>query len=146
MTGQPTKGQPPDGGKKLERRLEHSTHKCPSSPSLRELDITDIDGEHQRLLVRAITRILSTDLAEFTFAQILDGLPTGEVAYDSRSMPYEPYGGHPIDTVHDKLCPGILGKIRELLNQFQLKNLKFNPQVCSVPSPFERCVCNQRLP
>ncbi|KAH6618317.1 hypothetical protein B0J18DRAFT_371511 [Chaetomium sp. MPI-SDFR-AT-0129] len=96
------------------------------SPPSRERGIADLDGEHQRLLVRAINRLLSTELAEFTFAQILDGLPTGDVAYDSPAMPY---GEHPIGTVHDELCPGMVDKVREFRSQFQLDTLGFNSQL-----------------
>jgi hypothetical protein len=40
-----------------------------------------------------------------TYAQIIDGLPIGDIAYDSRE---QPYGAHPIDDAHEELCPNML--------------------------------------
>ena len=94
--------------------------------------LADLDGEHRQLLDRAIARILSTELAEMTYAQIIDGLPTGDVAYDAR---VPPYGAHPIDHAHDELCPGMLGKAREFRDGFRPEILTFNSQV----SRFDLC-------
>jgi hypothetical protein len=91
----------------------------------RQLSISDFDGEHRQLLVRAITRVLSTTLAEMTYAQIIDGLPIGDIAYDSRE---QPYGAHPIDDAHEELCPNMLDKAREFLAEFQPEILTFNSQ------------------
>lgn len=95
------------------------------TPAGRQLSTLDLDGEHRQLLVRAITRILSTELAEFTYAQIIDGLPTGDVAYDAVTTPY---GAHPIDNVHDQLCPGMLDRAREFQKGFRLEILSFDSQ------------------
>jgi hypothetical protein len=94
----------------------------------RQLSISDLDGEHRQLLVRAITRVLSTSLAEMTYVQIIDGLQIGDVAYDSRE---EPYGAHPIDDAHEELCPGMLDKAREFRAEFQPEILTFKSQVRS---------------
>ncbi|KAK4147302.1 uncharacterized protein C8A04DRAFT_34038 [Dichotomopilus funicola] len=100
--------QPADHEKGPDKTLMNPGPRSDESPPSRECGVADLDGEYQRLLVRAINRLLSTELAEFTFAQILDGLPTGEVAYDSLAIPY---GDHPIGTVHDELCPGMVDKL-----------------------------------
>ena len=92
----------------------------------RQLSIADLDGEHHQLLVRAITRILSTELAEVTYAQIIDGLPTGDVAYEAIVPPRD---GHPIDQGHNQLCPGMLDKAREFRDGFQPEILTFDSQV-----------------
>ena len=98
----------------------------------RQLSIADLgDGEHRRLLVGAIARILSTKLAEITYAQILDGLPTGDVAYEAR---IEPYGAHPIDHAHNELCPGMLDKARGFRDAFQPEILAFDSQVSLIPA------------
>jgi hypothetical protein len=92
----------------------------------RQLSITDLDGEHRQLLVRAITRVLSTPLAEITYAQIIDGLPIADVAYESRDQPYD---GHPMEHAHEELCPGMLEKAREFRDGFQPEILTFNSEV-----------------
>ncbi|KAK0736494.1 hypothetical protein B0T21DRAFT_288287 [Apiosordaria backusii] len=46
---------------------------------IRKLPIHGINENHRDLLIRAVSRVLATDIAESTFAQILDGLPTAEV-------------------------------------------------------------------
>ncbi|KAK3293434.1 uncharacterized protein B0H64DRAFT_326608 [Chaetomium fimeti] len=91
----------------------------------RQLSVADLDGEHYQLLVRAIERILTTELAEFTYAQIIDGLPTGDVACDSTVAPYD---GHPIDHAHEQLCPGMLDKAREFRDGFRPEVLTFDAQ------------------
>jgi hypothetical protein len=91
-----------------------------------QLSFANLDGKHRGLLERAIMRILSTELAEITYAQIIDGLPTGDVAYEG----YTPVcGGHPIDSVHDRLCPGMLEKTRQFRADFQPDVLMFNAKV-----------------
>lgn len=92
----------------------------------RKLSITDLDGEHRQLLVRAITRVLSTPLAEITYAQIIDGLPIADVAYESRDQPYD---GHPMEHAHEELCPGMLDKAREFRDDFRPEVLKFDSKV-----------------
>lgn len=91
-----------------------------------QLSFTDLDGEHRQLLERAISRILFTELAEVTYAQIIDGLPIADVAYDSRGPPH---GGHPIDGGHEELCPGMLDKARQFRADFQPDVLVFNSKV-----------------
>jgi hypothetical protein len=91
-----------------------------------QLSIADLDGEHRQLLVRAIERVLTTELAETTYAQIIDGLPIGDVAYDTRTPPYK---GHPISHAHEELCPGMLDKAREFRAQIQPEVLQFDAQV-----------------
>lgn len=117
MSGQPT--APPIS-------LENATE-------TKQLSIADLDGEHRHLLIRAITRILLTELAKITYAQIVDGLPIADVAYDSRVQPYK---GHPIDHSHEDLCPGMLDKAQEFYRNFQPEVLTFRSQVRLIPQPF----------
>ena len=101
-----------------------SAEQADTSPA--QLSFADLDGEHRQTLERAIRRILATELAEITYAQIIDGLPTGDVAYES----YNPiYGDHPINSAHDKLCPGMLEKARQFRADFQPDILTFNSKV-----------------
>ncbi|KAH6649497.1 hypothetical protein F5144DRAFT_588200 [Chaetomium tenue] len=97
----------------------------PQTPAA-QLSFAHLDGDHRQILERAIRRILATELAEITYAQIIDGLPTGQVAYES----YIPiYGWHPIDNVHDDLCPGMLEKARQFRADFQPDILTFNSKL-----------------
>ena len=98
----------------------------------RQLSLADLEGEHHERLVRAIARILATELAETTYAQIIDGLPTGDVAYDGVVPRYD---GHPIDHAHDELCPDMLDKSRKLRDGFRPEILTFNSQVEFDPIP-----------
>ncbi|KAM0554062.1 hypothetical protein ACHAPJ_007137 [Fusarium lateritium] len=80
---------------------------------------------HRHVLDRAIKNVLSTDLAQFTYAQILDGLPTGDVSWDRRYSGV--FGDHPIDSGHDELCPGALEKAQEYYEQWNSSILTFDP-------------------
>lgn len=84
---------------------------------------------HRDILERAIRNVLSTELAMFTFAQIVDGLPTADVAWDRRYPGI--FGDHIIDEVHEELCPGALEKARELHDGFDVSALMFDPKVTS---------------
>ncbi len=98
-------------------------------PDARQLSLVDLDEDHRNLLVRAILRILETEIAETTYAQIIDGLPIADVVDDTR---YPPHGPHPVYDAHPKLCPGMLDKAREFRAEFRPEVLAFNAQVCSM--------------
>ncbi|KAK3374577.1 hypothetical protein B0H63DRAFT_496063 [Podospora didyma] len=83
-----------------------------------------LNADRRATLIRAITNVLSTELAMFIYAQIIDGLPTEEVAWD-QSMPGIT-GEHPIDD-HEELCPGAMDKARELCQTWDPAMLMFNP-------------------
>ncbi|KAK3903105.1 hypothetical protein C8A05DRAFT_43624 [Staphylotrichum tortipilum] len=87
-----------------------------------QLPLADLDGAHYDLLVRAISRVLFTEIAEITYAQIIDGLPIADVADDT---PCPIYGNHTIFEVHEELCPGMLDKAREFRAQFQPEIMTF---------------------
>ncbi len=115
-----------------EKPAENKAAEILKTTASRQLSIADLgDGEHRRLLAGAIVRVLATELAETTYAQILDGLPTGDVAYEAR---IEPYGAHPIDHAHNELCPGMLDKAREFRDAFQPEILAFDSHVRLIPA------------
>ncbi len=97
----------------------------------RQVSLDELDGEHRRLLVRAITRVLCTEPAELTYAQIIDGLPIGDVAFDVTTRPY---AGHPINDAHEELCPGMLDKAREFRDGFSPDILTFDEPVSLKPA------------
>jgi hypothetical protein len=65
---------------------------------------------HRCTLLRAIQNVLSTELAVFTYAQIIDGLPTADVAWERRYPGI--FGDHIIDDMHEDLCPGAMERAR----------------------------------
>lgn len=70
--------------------------------------------------------VLRTKVAEFTFAQILDGLPTEQSLNDS----YFYMEGHPVyELEHKELCEGYFEKAREFRCRFDPSSLLFNQVV-----------------
>ncbi|RSL69030.1 hypothetical protein CEP54_002613 [Fusarium duplospermum] len=85
----------------------------------------NISSKHHRdVLGHAIKNVLSTELAQFTYAQIIDGLPTGGVSWDRRYPGV--FGEHPIDSDHEELCPGAMEKAREFYIQWSPDILMFH--------------------
>ncbi|KAK3896817.1 hypothetical protein C8A05DRAFT_48308 [Staphylotrichum tortipilum] len=85
----------------------------------------DDDGSEQyRAFRRAISNVLSTELALSTFAQIVDGLPTADIAFDRHMHGLD--SDHPVDK-HEELCPGVMERTREIRDQFDPSILVFDP-------------------
>ena len=82
-------------------------------------DVTMLDEYHRRSFEQALIRILRTELAEHTFAEILDGMPTSS---SYRDMNFS-YKGHPAMD-HTKLCPGALDKARDFRSSFDIATLQ----------------------
>ncbi|KAH7233522.1 hypothetical protein BKA59DRAFT_428116 [Fusarium tricinctum] len=80
---------------------------------------------HRTVLNKAIRNVLSTELAIFTYAQIIDGLPIADVAWDRRLPGI--MGEHVIDE-HETLCPGALEKAQEYYENWQPSSLMFDPE------------------
>jgi hypothetical protein len=85
-----------------------------------------LDIEHRQAFEQALMRVLGTDVAENTFAQVIDGLPT----YESYAEFHWPQDGHPA-THHTELCSGMLDKAREFRSAFVPKSLSFQLPVRS---------------
>ena len=64
-----------------------------------------LSDAHLGALIRAVTNVLDTKIAETTCAQILDGMPLEEVFLDFKSA--RPPGGHSVYD-HTHLCAGLL--------------------------------------
>ncbi|KAF4420136.1 hypothetical protein FACUT_11301 [Fusarium acutatum] len=80
---------------------------------------------HQQSLDRGIRNVLSTEQAQFTYAQIIDGLPTADVACDRR-LP-DIMGEHIIDD-HETLCPGALEQAQDYYKKWDPSSLNFDPE------------------
>ncbi|KAJ3544893.1 hypothetical protein NM208_g2789 [Fusarium decemcellulare] len=92
------------------------------------VSFSSIKSEHHwQTLERAIRNVLGTDIAMLTYAQIIDGLPIGDVAFDQRLPGL--YGDHPLDDCHDELCPGAMEKVRELYENWDPYFLEFDPKI-----------------
>ncbi|KAJ4265274.1 hypothetical protein NW762_004559 [Fusarium torreyae] len=110
-----------------ELRLHTATLKATASAAfIQRVQFRNIHSEHHRIVLhRAIKNVLSTELAQLTYAQIIDGLPTGDVSWDRRSSGV--FGDHPIDSGHDELCPGALERAQGYYEQWNSDILMFDP-------------------
>ncbi|KAI1867949.1 hypothetical protein JX265_004003 [Neoarthrinium moseri] len=85
---------------------------------------TDVlDPEHLDALNDAIHRVLNTDLALETYAQVIDGLPLCDVAWDRYQ--HRLYREHPISS-HVNLCPGSLEMASSMRDDVDLSSLSFD--------------------
>lgn len=85
-----------------------------------------LDEAHQRALERAVGNILETELAERTYGQILDGLPTEESINESHSWVED----HPVHTMpHTEICPGYVDQARQFRAAFNIAELRFQMKV-----------------
>lgn len=94
-----------------------------------QISLAELDVEHHEALSRAILSVLGTDIAEFTYAQILDGLPTPDVFRDRYVGPL--HIDHPL-WQHTELCPGVLERVKEYRAEFNPQNLRFDSKVRSL--------------
>ncbi|KAI0385590.1 hypothetical protein F5Y04DRAFT_246226 [Hypomontagnella monticulosa] len=85
-----------------------------------------LDASHRDALNQAVSNILSTEIALETYAQIIDGLPLGNVAWDRYH--HKLRRGHPISS-HRELCPGALECAQEMRDAFNIDLLKFEPEL-----------------
>ncbi|KAK4040822.1 hypothetical protein C8A01DRAFT_35194 [Parachaetomium inaequale] len=120
--------EPPDPMIAVAARLKELAHESQAARIAYPADKT----EHHRLFCRAVHNVLSTELALFTFAQIVDGLPTLDVAWDRR-IPDISVDDHPIEA-HAELCPGVMKRTREIRQQLDLSILTFDPVLISAYS------------
>lgn len=99
------------------------------------ISIENLSPDHHQILLNAIQRTISTEDAQFTFAQIIDGLPTEDVSGDSRSPGI--FGFHPIEE-HVDLCLGCMEAAREFCDSWRPSDLRFDSHVrlrLASPSP-----------
>ncbi|KAG6367437.1 hypothetical protein INS49_001626 [Diaporthe citri] len=97
---------------------------------IRKSSIEILDEPHRDAVARAICKILSTEIAETTFAQIVDGLPLPEVldgVYGNLLSPEHP-AYH-----HTHLKSGTLDTVRRFREEFDLQDLQFDNSVSDLP-------------
>lgn len=91
---------------------------------LQRIPLENLTTDHLNIFHRALSRVLGSELAIDTFAQIVDGLPIADVAWDKR---YPGIFGddHPIEA-HASLCPGVKDTTGAYLEQYDLHSLVFD--------------------
>ncbi|KAJ0120504.1 hypothetical protein J7T55_015233 [Diaporthe amygdali] len=80
--------------------------------------------DHLQPLRRALSNVLSAPVAEFTFAQIIDGQPTRRVYANDHFF----RDGLPVMD-HEDLCPGSVERTRAFRSDFDILDLKFEPNI-----------------
>lgn len=109
-----------------------------SNESHKKVSVGDLgQGEHRGILLQALANLLSTDIAELTFAQIVDGMPLGQVVI--RMPVYQRYTFPRPIYEHIELCDGVLDKARQIRETFDLNILQFDYQVGSRSFFSTRC-------
>jgi len=98
-----------------------------------------LDPEHCKTLSHALHNVLSTDLAEITYAQLIDDLPTTCIAWERRGIWL--YKGHPL-FIYRELCKGALERARTFRDGFDFAVLRFDSLVGTESSSRSlRCCC-----
>lgn len=98
----------------------------------RKSSIDALGGAHREAVSQAIFNVLSTKIAEFTYAQIVDGLPLADVVedvYGGSSM----YPDHPV-FAHTDLKHGVLDTVRSFRAAFDPRILEFDASVSQTVS------------
>ncbi|KAL1861439.1 hypothetical protein VTK73DRAFT_7074 [Phialemonium thermophilum] len=85
--------------------------------------IKDVDSDHYEAFATALTNLLHTSIAEHTYAEIIDGLPTADTWYAYHGI------RHDIIEAHRELCPGALETARHFRADLQPKDLAFDPTI-----------------
>lgn len=102
-----------------------------------KLSIEILTGQHRDVFTRAVENVLSTEIAQITYAQIADGLPLSSIEKDTYAFGALTYD-HPLHTNHTDLCPEALEKTRQLYAEFDPNTLCIDHKVSkyfSVLSP-----------
>ncbi len=91
------------------------------------LPIEKLGTPHREILTRAITNVVASPIAKQTFAQIVDGLPLSDVAWDT-------FSGclcslHPLLDEHKELCPGVAEDAQKLCSSFDTSTLLMSSKV-----------------
>ena len=110
----------------------------------RKLTVDSLKEQHRVVIVRVVSNLLSTEIAELTFAQIVDRLPLAEVTDDTYNNGAILSHIHPLYTEHTQLCPGVLETTRKFRADFNLNILQFDCRASS-PTPSTAFFANIRL-
>lgn len=85
--------------------------------------IRGVDIDHYEAFLTALTNILQTKIAEHTYAEIIDGIPTADTWYAYRGF------RHDIIEGHCDLCPGVLDTARQFRTDLNPEDLTIDSTV-----------------
>lgn len=91
--------------------------------------LKNLDVEHLSSFERALRRILKTDIAEQTYAEVLDGLPL-KTSYLSFQYPQD---GHPA-LEHEELSEGARERVCEFRLSLDISSILFENPVRNLQS------------
>ena len=94
-----------------------------SAPKTGNVEV--LDTQHRQAFEHALARVLETEVAEQTFAQIIDGLPTRRSFSEFNPLP----DAHPT-RAHTELCPGMVERARAFRSEFKVTMLDFQLPAC----------------
>ncbi|KND89038.1 hypothetical protein TOPH_06332 [Tolypocladium ophioglossoides CBS 100239] len=89
-----------------------------------KLSLDCLPGRHRDVFSRALSNVLYTEIAELTYAQIVDGLPLSSVQKDAYDFGLYLPGRHPLHDRHTELCPGVLERTRQIHREFSIESLE----------------------
>lgn len=94
--------------------------------------VSTLDDTHSSIFRRAIVNVLAADIAFETYAQIIDGIPVADVAWDLNPRSRRLYDAHPVNG-HTELCSAALDKTVKFRNEFDPSTLELKPEVSGHP-------------
>lgn len=94
---------------------------------LHRISLENIGSDRYGIFRRAFVRVLDSETARQTYAQIIDGLPIADVAWGRRSPGV--FGDeHPIEE-HPELCPEAVEKTKFFIQDFNINSLLCDPKL-----------------
>lgn len=99
-------------------------------------NLSALDSLHADAFKQGLARLFSTDVAEFTFAEILDGVPTESSYLEFHLAPSPKHReGHPVFGLsHTSFCHGVIRRLRDFRDNFDPLSLRFSPGATLFPS------------
>jgi hypothetical protein len=94
-----------------------------AAPPATKISVQNLNGEYLATLQTAISRILLTNIAEHTFAEIIDCLPTSDTWEQNTNRRHEPIQNHL------SLCAGSLETAKALQAAFDVSSLSLDALV-----------------
>ena len=86
-----------------------------------ELPTETLPIETREILIRAVANVLSSPIAKQTYAQIVDGLPSSDIALNHYLAPF--CYQHPLLDEHKELCPGVPEEAQKLCSSLDASTL-----------------------
>lgn len=108
-------------------------------PTSAVISIENLDREHRDVFSNAVHQVLATGIALETYAQIIDGVPLCDVAWDRYE--HRLHQQHPIKS-HVELCPGALETAKSMRDEMDIRSLSFDSKVLSSSSIWREIFTN----